>query len=52
MSNLKKKLELTFLGCIFSILNILLIETRFNIVGLGFGLVSLVLFIKALKIRN
>lgn len=52
MSNLKKKLELTFLGCIFSIFNILLIETRFNIVGLGFGLVSLILFIKALKIRS
>lgn len=52
MSNLKKKLELTFLGCIFSIFNILLIETRFNIVGLGFGLFALVLFIKALKIRS
>jgi hypothetical protein len=54
MDNLKfkKKLELTFLGCLFTILNISLIETRFNIVGLGFGIVSLIFFFKAYRIKE
>jgi hypothetical protein len=52
MSNLKKKSELTILGLLFSIFNILLIDTRFNIVGLGFGIIAIVLLIKALRIRS
>jgi hypothetical protein len=32
--------------------NILLIDTRFNIVGLFFGIISFILLIKALRIKN
>lgn len=52
MSNLRKKLDLTLVGVSFSILNILLIETRFNLVGIGFGIFGFILLIKALRIRG
>lgn len=52
MSKIRKKAELTLLGCLFSLFNILLIDTRFNIVGLFFGIVSFILLIQALRTKE
>lgn len=49
---LVKKFELCILGGVLSMANILLIDTRFNIVGLGFGLAAIICYIKALRIKN
>lgn len=49
---MEKKLNYTLIGCFFSLLNIALIETRFTIVGIGFGLVAVAFFIKALRINE
>lgn len=48
---LKQKLEYTAIGCTFSLFNIGLINTRFNIVGIGFGFIAVIFFIKALLIK-
>lgn len=49
---LKKKLEYTTTGFILCACNYLLIGTRFNIIGLLFGVLSAGFFIKALTIRE
>jgi hypothetical protein len=49
---MKEKMEHTITGCFFSLLNIVLIDTRFALVGLFFGLVSIFFFIKALLISK
>jgi len=40
------------LGYCLSMINVLLIETRFNIVGLFFGIGAVIAFIKALRIKQ
>jgi hypothetical protein len=49
---MKEKMEHTITGCFFSLLNIILIDTRFALVGLFFGLISIFFFIKALLITK
>ena len=49
---MSKKLTYMTFAYIFTTLNISLINSRFNIVGLFFGIVALVLFIRALIIRK
>jgi hypothetical protein len=46
------KLNYTMIGCIFSLANIYLIPTRFNIVGLGFGIVGAIFLIQAIRIKK
>lgn len=48
---LKQKLEYTVVGSTLGLFNIALIDTRFNIVGLGFGILGAIILIKALLIR-
>jgi hypothetical protein len=50
-AKLEQKLFYTLVGSSFGLLNIYLINTRFNIVGLGFGILGAGLLIKALLIR-
>ena len=40
------------IGYSLSMVNILLIETRFNIVGIFFGVGAIIAFIKALSIKQ
>lgn len=49
---MSKKLTYMTFGYVFAALNISLINSKFNIVGLFFGIVALVLFIRALIIRK
>lgn len=51
MNKLEQKLYYTTCGCLLSFANILLIDTRFNIVGIGFGITAAIFFIKALLIK-
>jgi hypothetical protein len=50
--NMQKKLEYTLTGCALSLLNIYLIPTRFNIVGICFGVIGAVFLVKAALIRK
>lgn len=49
---LQQKLEYTILGCTLGFANLALIETRFNIVGLWFGILGAIFLVKALLIRK
>ena len=49
---MNKKLEFMIIGSTLSLLNIFLIETRFNIIGLIFGIIAVVFFIKAILIKD
>jgi hypothetical protein len=49
---MQRKLNYTLIGCSLSLLNIALIDTRFNLAGLGFGLLAALFLIKALLIRK
>lgn len=49
---MKQKFYYMVVGYCLSMTNILLIETRFNIVGIFFGIGALIAFIKALKIKE
>lgn len=49
---MNKKLTYMTFGYVFSILNLSLINSKFNIIGLFFGLIALFLFIKALMIKK
>jgi len=51
MNKLQEKLYYTTIGYGFTGANLLLIGTRFWIVGIGFGFVSAVFLIKALRIK-
>ncbi len=48
------KKKLTYLTCGYACLlvNILLVDSRFNIIGLLFGIISAVYFIKSLRIKK
>lgn len=52
MTKLQEKLYLTTIGYGFAGANFLLIDTRFWMVGVGFGVLGLVFFIKALRIKQ
>jgi len=45
------KFYYTTVGFLLTFANILLIETRFNIVGIGFGFLSIIFFIKAIRTK-
>jgi uncharacterized membrane protein YciS (DUF1049 family) len=49
---LKEKIEYTTAGFILCACNYLLIETRFNVAGLLFGLLAAGFFIKALMVKE
>ena len=49
---MKDKMFYTICGCLLSLVNIALIETRFTIVGMGFGIVGAILIIKAILIKE
>jgi hypothetical protein len=49
---MKQKFYYMTIGYCLSLTNILLIGTRFNIVGIFFGLLAIVAFIKALRIKQ
>ncbi len=49
---MKEKLNYTIVGLSFSMVNLLLIQTRFNLVGLFFGLISVYFLIKALRCKE
>ena len=49
---MKTKLYYITCGYIFLIGNILLLGTRFNLVGLGFGIVAGTFFIKSLLVKK
>lgn len=51
MEKLEQKMYYTLCGCLLGLANIYLIETRFNIVGLGLGIVGAGMLIKALRIK-
>jgi hypothetical protein len=51
-SKLKRKMELTFIGYLFVILNVVTTAHNFSIVGIFFGLVACSFFIRALMIRE
>jgi hypothetical protein len=48
---MNEKLYYTTLGFLLTFANILLIETRFNIVGIGFGFTAAYFFIKAIRVK-
>lgn len=50
--NLKRKLELTFVGYLFVLLNIASTLHNFPIVGIFFGLVAIVFFVRALLLKD
>ena len=49
---MQEKLELTAIGYLFSLLNIYLTINGKPLVGIAFGVVSCIFFIKALMIRK
>ena len=49
---MKKKLELTAIGYLFSLANLYLTLNGFAVVGIAFGLVGCYFFIKALMVRK
>jgi hypothetical protein len=49
---MSQKMYYTTIGYCLTFANILLIETRFNIVGLFFGIGAVIAFIKALSIKQ
>jgi hypothetical protein len=49
---MERKINYTLIGCSLSLINVALIDTRFTIVGIGFGLLASVFLIKALLIRK
>lgn len=49
---MKDKMTYTGVGFIFSFINLGLIQTRFNFLGIIFGLVACFFFIKALKCKE
>jgi|GEM_PF-5489957 hypothetical protein len=52
MTKLQEKMYYTTCGYILCIGNILLLDTRFNLFGLGLGFASAYMFIRALLIKN
>jgi hypothetical protein len=50
--SMSQKMYYTTIGYCLTFANILLIETRFNIVGIFFGVVAAIAFIKALSIKQ
>jgi hypothetical protein len=50
--NLKRKLELTFVGYLFVLLNLASTIHNFPIVGIFFGLVAMTFFVRALLIKE
>jgi len=48
---LNNKFYYTNLGFLFTFINILLVDTRFNIVGIGFGFTAAYFFIKAIRTK-
>jgi hypothetical protein len=48
----EKKLKLTLFGYLFTLLNLYMTTNGKTIVGVAFGLVACVFFIKSLLIRN
>lgn len=51
-SMFEEKLKLTLLGYLFTLLNLYMTTSGKTIVGVAFGLVACVFFIKSLLIRN
>ena len=51
-NTMSQKFYYITIGYCLSMINILLIETRFNIVGIFFGIGAVVAFIKALRIKQ
>jgi hypothetical protein len=51
MNKLQEKMYYSTCGFILTGANYLLIDTRFNLVGIGFGFVALYFFVKALRIK-
>jgi hypothetical protein len=49
---IQKKLELTVIGYLFTLLNVFMTVRGFSIVGIAFGLVACMFFIKALRIKG
>jgi hypothetical protein len=49
---MKQKIYYITLGYLLTTINFILIGTRFNIVGLVFGLIAAICFIKALLIKK
>lgn len=48
---MSKKLELSVIGYTFSLLNVYMTLNGYPIVGIGFGLVAVVFFVKALRMK-
>jgi hypothetical protein len=49
---IQKKLELTAIGYLFTLLNIFMTVRGIPLVGIAFGFVACIFFIKALKIKE
>ena len=49
---MKDKMTYTTIGFIFSFINLSLIQTKFNLIGVIFGLVACLFFIKALNCKK
>lgn len=49
---MKDKMTYTSIGFLFAFINSGLIGTRFNIMGIGFGLLACLFFIKALACKK
>ena len=49
---MEKKLYYTMSGCLLSLINIVLIETRFNIAGIAFGVLGAIFLVKALLVKK
>jgi len=49
---MKQKLCYIMLGYFFTAINFALIETRFTLVGMGFGILAAIFFIKSLFIKK
>ena len=49
---MNKKLEYSFICSVCIMANLLLLDTRFNIVGLFFGILGFIAGVKALRIKR
>lgn len=49
---LKLKMKYTLVGYLLCLMNLMLIQTKFNLIGIGFGFGAVVCFIKALSIKQ
>jgi len=49
---LEKKLHLTLLGYLFCFTNIYFTSNGYNLLGASFGIVAIILFIRALRIKR